>query len=285
MSSKGLAVRVSDSKHAIEEPIQWAFGAGDQAVTFVSQLDEDSYLEHYFSYYSSSQSLGVTPGHQSQQAKALPKALGVVYKTFDPDPKIMRCFRCHSTGQLSLGPKFDIRPGEPGVRCEACHGPGSLHVAAASRGEIEPARKLIGSPRRLSAAELNRFCGECHRQPAPAGVATNWDDAWNTRHQPLYLSQSACFRKSGGALSCLTCHDPHLQLRRNDALYYNGRCATCHKTGVRIKALSPKPVCEVRTPANCVGCHMPEVAPQAQLSFTNHWIGVYRDGVTLRPSR
>src|SRR5437867_1562829 len=33
---------------------QWAFGAGDQAVTFVSQLDEDSYFEHRFSFYTRS---------------------------------------------------------------------------------------------------------------------------------------------------------------------------------------------------------------------------------------
>src|SRR5688572_9019545 len=30
----------------LEIPVQWAFGSGGQAVTFVSQVDEDSYLEH-----------------------------------------------------------------------------------------------------------------------------------------------------------------------------------------------------------------------------------------------
>ena len=193
----------------------------------------------------------------------------------------MRCFQCHSTGHLSLGSKFEIIPGEPGVRCEACHGPGSLHVAAVGRGEIEAARKLIDNPRRLSATALNQFCGGCHRKPTPAGVATNWNDAWNTRHQPLYLSQSACFRKSQGALSCLTCHDPHESLRKNDAPYYNGRCTTCHSS----KQHPHTSVSRTAKPGNCIGCHMPLVAPQAHLRFTNHWIGVYKDGAPLRPSR
>ncbi|MGH8247458.1 MAG: multiheme c-type cytochrome, partial [Gammaproteobacteria bacterium] len=222
--------------------------------------------------------LDTTPGHQGLEAKTLPAALGVVYQTFDPEPKIMRCFRCHSTGRLSLGPKLEIRPAELGVRCEACHGPGSLHREAVSRGEIPKARGMIQNPRRLSAAELNQFCGVCHRKPAPAGAATNWTDPWNTRHQPLYLSQSACFQKSKGALSCLTCHDVHNPLRKSEVSYYNGRCAACHK---------PKdhPALKAHDTEDCVGCHMPRVAPREHLRFTNHWIGVYRNEAKLQPER
>ena len=273
----GLAVQVSDGARAATAPIQWAFGAGDQAVTFVSQLDEDSYLEHHFSYYASAKSLRATPGHEGLPAAAPRHALGVLYKTFNPDPKIMRCFQCHSTGRLTLGPSFDIQPGEPGVRCEVCHGPGSAHVAAIGRGQVETARKLIDNPRRLSASNLNQFCGNCHRKPAPAGAATNWNDPWNTRHQPLYLARSACFLKSRGALSCLTCHDPHQRLRRNDAAYYDSRCAVCHD-----RKKHPPLAVELR---GCASCHMPAVRAHEHLRFANHWIGVYQEGATLRPAR
>src|SRR2546422_398214 len=58
---EAIKVRVTDGKEVLETPVQWAFGAGDQAVTFVSQLDEDRYLEHHFSYYSSTRSLDATP--------------------------------------------------------------------------------------------------------------------------------------------------------------------------------------------------------------------------------
>jgi hypothetical protein len=189
----------------------------------------------------------------------------------------MRCFQCHSTGRLTLGSSFDLQPGEPGVRCEVCHGPGNAHVAAIGSGQLETARKLIDNPRRLSASNLNQLCGNCHRMPAPAGVATDWNDPWNARHQPLYLAQSVCFNKSRGALSCLTCHDPHQRLRRNDAAYYDGRCAVCHDSKKHPPLSGPI--------GSCTGCHMPVVRAHEHLRFANHWIGVYRAGATLRPAR
>jgi hypothetical protein len=41
----------------------------------------------------------------------------------------------------------------------------------------------------------------CHPKPPEAGKETNLSNAWNTRHEPDYLSHAACFRKSNGALS------------------------------------------------------------------------------------
>ena len=264
-----LAGRFAASGATLRIPnAQWAFGAGDQAVTFVSQLNEDTYLEHHFSYYSATRSLLPTPGH-----KGVPPS-GVLYPTFDPKSRIMRCFQCHSTGPLTLGPKFDIVPTEAGVRCESCHGPGRRHVEAARHGD-RAAGNFIQNPRRLSPVELNNFCGACHRQPAPAGAATNWTDPWNVRHQPLYLDQSACFQKSRGTLSCLTCHDPHTPLEKK-ASYYNGRCAGCH-------ADKPHAQTARLRGEDCIGCHMPRVAPQEHLAFTNHWIGIYKAGSALRP--
>src|SRR5205807_5691891 len=42
----GFAFDVVAGQEKKRVPIQWAFGAGDQAVTFVSRLDEDTYLEN-----------------------------------------------------------------------------------------------------------------------------------------------------------------------------------------------------------------------------------------------
>lgn len=278
LEGRELKVSVSDAKDTLQMPVEWAFGSGNHAVTFVSQVDEDFYVEHHFTFYTLAGALDVTPGHQRRPPGSLAAALGVLYRTFDPEPSILRCFRCHSTGRLTLGEKLELHPGEVGVRCEACHGPGSLHAEAAGRGELDSARTQIRNPGRLGAAELNQLCGACHRKPAPAGAATNWNDPWNTRHQPLFLSQSACFRNSRGALSCLTCHDAHSALRANDAAYYNGRCATCHRT-------AHPPLRAGAKADDCVSCHMPRVEPRPHLRFTNHWIGIYRGNATLRPSR
>ncbi|MBK5291513.1 MAG: hypothetical protein JJE04_07560 [Acidobacteriia bacterium] len=233
---------------------RWAFGSGLQAITYVSQADEDTYLEHGLSWYRKSNGLDLTPGHKSRQ--------GVRYRTFAADAAILRCFQCHSTGTLRLASRREILPAEPGVRCEACHGPGGEHAKA-------PARVRLRNPGKMKAAEINILCGECHRMPPAVGVETNWENPWNARHQPVYLSQAECFQKSGGRLSCLTCHPPHTSQPVNTS----ARCQACHENTRHRTATAGK---------TCVNCHMPDVAPSSLLRFANHWIGIYGEN-PLRP--
>jgi hypothetical protein len=236
---------------------EWAFGAGSQAVTFVSQLDEDHYVEHGLSWYALSKSLAHTPGHRTP--------VGERYRTFDPSSAILRCFQCHSTGALRLSEGFRIEPYEQGVQCEACHGPAAGHAAS---------RQPVRNPKWMAASEVNLLCGACHRRPASAGDDTDWANPWNARHQPLYLAESACFQESG-KLSCVTCHPAHEPLEKASA-FYDTRCTECH----------PKPKHRVMVAGRtCVGCHMPEVTPQPDLRFANHWIGIYAPGKPLRPAR
>ncbi len=237
----------------------WAFGAGDQAVTFVSRVDDEFYLEHGLSYYKASGKLGVTPGHRS--------TMGERYRTFDPGAAILKCFQCHSTGLLRLGDGLRVEPAEPGVQCESCHGAGSDHATTPNQP--------IRNPAKMTGAEMNELCGACHRRPPLNPAETDWADPWNVRHQPVYLSQSACFLRSG-KMSCSTCHAAHQPVgRAASAAGYDGVCASCHKQAKhRAVAVVGK---------SCVGCHMPVVAPNNQLRFANHWIGVYAPGAPLRP--
>jgi hypothetical protein len=275
----GPVFQVRQSDAVREQVVDWAFGAGQQAVTFVSRLDEDFYVELRASYYPAASGLALTPGHQNHHPKDLDEALGVRHKTFSPRSEILSCFGCHSTGTLSLGERLDIKPNELGVRCEVCHGPGQKHVELLTKGAPAAAREAIGNPKRLKAPDLMRFCGECHRPPASEGIAIDWSDPWNVRHQPVYLTESACFKNSPGGLTCMQCHDPHSPLRRNDAAYYNARCSSCHTT----ESHPPAQVC--RAEAGCASCHMPTVKPQPELAFHNHWIGIYQAGNPLKPQR
>ena len=223
----------------------WLFGAGRQATTPVSRLDADHYLEHGLSQYTSPNVKALTPGHS--------KPDGVKYRVFDPGAQILRCFQCHSTGKLNFSPEQGILPAENGVQCEACHGPGADHA------------QLL-RPKILNAAGLNDLCGACHRQPPKPGEDVNWQDPWNVRHQPVSLSQSACFQK--GNVSCTTCHDAH-------SGEVKSTCANCHPTVTHRTKITAAQTCE--------SCHMPKVAASPQLSFSNHWIGVYAPRKPLLP--
>src|SRR5581483_9816123 len=202
-----------------------------------------------------------TPGHESGE--------DIRFRTFDSAATTLRCFSCHSTGTLRLGQASDIEPGEPGVRCESCHGPGAAHVKAPG------ARGSIRNPKRLNATQLNEFCGSCHRKPPEVGEENDWSNSWNVRHQPSYLSRAACFRNSAGALSCLTCHDPHTPLS-TVAAGYDKRCQSCHPAVRHQITVAGR---------SCSGCHMPQVTTSRELRFTNHWIGIYDPDSPLIPAR
>ena len=275
---QGLSVEVSDRSQQAGLRLEWAFGAGAQAVTFVGQADENRYVEHHFSYYALTNSFAPTPGHRDQPAETLEDALGVHYETFDADSTIMRCFQCHSTGPLALVEDFALSPHEPGVRCEACHGAGRQHVEAVQAGNPTAVRESIGNPRRLTGDELLRFCGACHRPPASNAEILDWSDPWNIRHQPVYLSQSDCYRGSGRTLLCANCHEPHAPLTRGLAKY-DGSCLQCHAD-----TAPPSAICRQPPARACASCHMPTVTPQPGLHFTNHWIGIYDDRSPLRPA-
>jgi hypothetical protein len=258
-----LEVRISDASDELVLPIEWAFGAGEQAVTFVSRKDESWHIEHYFSWYRRTGRMGATPGHEALRSNQLALAAGYLYRSLDPVTGIVACFRCHSTGPPQVSRGNEVAPLEAGVRCEACHGPGQAHARGVPRG--------IRNPKRMRPAEVNLLCGECHRSPENA-PELNLSKAWNVRFQAAYLMQSACYRR-GEELSCVTCHDPHGGVER-DPESYNRKCSNCHQsveTGSHNAA------------GDCVSCHMPVVTTQPNLRFANHWIGIYSRDNPLQP--
>lgn len=262
----GLRVHISDGVDLMDLPLEWVFGAGRQASTFVTRVNQDWYVEHYASWYAATNSYGPTPGQDAVRPKSISEAAGALYSTSDPQSGIRGCFECHSTGPVSFAGNGDAQVNENGVRCESCHGPGGEHAA-------DPLHHRLTNPAKLSSVALNDFCGRCHRPPAAKSVAIDWNYAWNVRHQPVYLSQSLCFLKSRGALSCLTCHDPHEPAAKKPVAFFNEKCLHCHSG------------CIAQNRTNCIDCHMPLISPQAPLRFANHWIGIYRTGAKLKPVR
>jgi predicted CXXCH cytochrome family protein len=92
------------------------------------------------------------------------------------------------------------------------------------------------------------------------------------RRPGLALARSACFRKSRGQLSCVTCHDPHRDANRTSLAEYGARCLSCHTRGA-----AGQVICRVhRTGGGCVSRHMPahEVELPSRPLFRTPWIRV-----------
>ena len=173
--------------------------------------------------------LDLTTGHGNKTPENLEEALG---RAIDPDT-LRRCFGCHTTASAS-NTGFDPTRLMPGVNCEACHGPGAKHVSLMDEEETEQGRQAIFNPSRLSPVALVDFCGACHR---------TWNDVYemdatgvaNARFQPYRLENSRCWGDGDARLTCIACHDPHLQLV-HEAGAYDRKCLACHAAAPAKKA-------------------------------------------------
>jgi hypothetical protein len=195
------------------------------------------WVEHRVSWYRESNRIGLTPGHEPATRPDLTEALGIE----QTERNAARCFGCHTNS------------GRPGVGCQNCHGDGTDHREAPSRGNIKRERSVA-------------LCAGCHRSPDVefAAAMPELEDPRSIRFAPVGLMASQCFRKSG-TLTCVTCHDPHGEARTTTT---DQVCGSCH-------AVAKKSRCP-RSP-DCAGCHMKQSSPMPGLRFTDHRIRVYAD--------
>jgi hypothetical protein len=252
---------------AVEEfVIDFAFGSGHHATTFLTLIDPSTplALEHRLTHYTADDSLRITPG---QRAGA--PSPGTTPRGRNPSPEAtLKCFRCHSTRLSVVGDKLDLNELIPNVSCERCHGPARRHVEDALAGRAD-LRMPFGNENWSAESQL-KLCGECHRHPSRAAPGMiRPENSALARFQPVGISQSACYTKSAGAFSCVTCHDPHARAS-TDRTHYEKACLRCHE-------VPPSAVCPVSPRGGCVDCHMPRVDSGQKVLFTDHWIRVRRE--------
>ncbi|MBK7964482.1 MAG: tetratricopeptide repeat protein [Bacteroidetes bacterium] len=81
-------------------------------------------------------------------------------------------------------------------------------------------------------------------------------------------------------LTCITCHNPHVSVKKTDKSIFNAACSNCHQIG-------KDPLCteklEVRkkNADNCISCHMPQhgATDIPHVSVHDHRIGVHKEVV------
>jgi hypothetical protein len=265
---------VSDGKSTLSADLLWALGSAHMGQTFLYEQD-GKFFESHLSYFAAPESLDITPGQPRTTPANLEQAAGRVLSTEETH----KCFGCHTTGssaQNSFAPDGAV----PGVTCEACHGPGAKHVAAARAHTEKRGSGLIFNPAQLARVDSVDFCGACHR---------TWQDVvsgnligvgmFNVRFAPYRLENSRCWEKGDARITCLGCHDPHKPLV-HDSASYDANCLACHRANRagRKDANHPGAACPV-APKNCVRCHMPKVEPPGlHSSFTDHWIRLVKPG-------
>ena len=220
-------------------PLELALGSGKTGLTYVTFLEEGKIAEFRMSYFPLKKSWYVTPGQERMELESL----GRVH----PAENARRCMLCHSVTVPETGAKPESR--FFGVGCESCHGAGGAHVRAAREGDYTTGR--MQALEKLTATQLNLLCGKCHGTKEDVKTAHLPADVTN-RMQTYGLMESQCFLKSKDTLSCLTCHNPHENVR-TDSSFYERACLKCHSPHT-----PEQKACPVNPKEGCIRCHMPE---------------------------
>ena len=267
-NGKQSTYSVTDGKDTISVPIAYAFGQGKMGQTYMLQRDGKFY-ESLVSFYNEPKALDFTIGAPRMVPASLNDAFGRLLSASE----VSSCFSCHATGSV-VGSQLQLDKLAHGIRCEACHGPGGKHVAAAKSGDKNP--KFVFNPGDLSGDELTQqFCASCHRGSDEFSLLKSMEIN-NVRFQPYRIFHSKCYSDDSN-ISCTACHNPHEPLKE-DAAYYDEKCLACHTLKGKPAKTEDAGSCPVAN-KDCTSCHMPKVdVKAAHFKFTDHYIRIVKPG-------
>jgi hypothetical protein len=271
--------------------VDYAFGTPEHYLTMIARDEGKTYRALRVSYYRTPKESGwgATSGDVGH-SDSVEDRLG---QRIDVRDGVVRCLHCHVTRSRDFR---DPPPaGGPGsaaadraIGCERCHGPGGNHVQAIARdfkdvkGSSDFAIvNVAGAP----GATANRQCTECHTVGLASQIERDPENPGYVRSPGVTFAFSRCFTESGGAMSCMTCHEPHREADHS-ASFYEAKCLTCHSAPAKSSAAnkpsaattSParRTVCPVKPVSDCLTCHMPKVPiPTLHKSLTDHYIRVH----------
>jgi len=268
--------------------VDFALGSSDRYTSLVGRDEQGRVRTLRLSYHRSAEGSGWDrTKNQVAHPERLDDFLG---EPFASVQEAHECLICHTTNARAarehIGPESDDRA----IGCEQCHGPGGLHLSAVAVQFSDPA---IISPAAASPADINNLCGKCHSQHFTVMPAARTTPDW-ARFPGSTLPWSRCYSESGGALSCVTCHDPHRNAETSPACYEK-KCLSCHVTSAAsFKAALARShqgeenfrsPCTVNPSRDCLQCHMPKVRNDwLHGSFSDHYIRVHADKISGTPT-
>ncbi len=231
-------------------------GSGRRGRSYLFSID-DFVFESPVNWYADRQVWDMAPAYGS--AREIPMNL----------PAYASCLECHTSGMSPPLKGTDNKYPVPlftqnGVGCERCHGPGSAHLKGAP----------MINPVKLAPERRDSICMQCHLEGSVAieragrhvydfrpgdlledyvrhyVLTSDKSSGLGANSQFEALAQSLCKKKSGDAMSCMSCHDPHSSpTAEQRASYYRGKCLACHGSAFGAKHHPDRP--------DCTACHMP----------------------------
>jgi len=200
-----------------------------------------------------------------------------------------------------------------GIDCERCHGPGEAHLKEKLAGNlVDTAHEIdytIVNPKKLPWERQIDLCQRCHLQGnailkegktfkdfKPGMVLS---DFWEV-YMPKYKGQNdefimashaqrlqlcKCFTESNKQnktagknfqtlnLTCITCHNPHVSVKKTGTQIFNNACIKCHSNTNQTLCSETEKNRMVNN-NDCSNCHMPRsgTIDIPHVTVHDHWI-------------
>jgi predicted CXXCH cytochrome family protein len=276
-----------DEIHGQRE-LLYFIGSGHRGRTYVF-AEDGFFFESPVNWYGQKGVWDMTPAYQD--ARHIPLNL----------PLSSECLSCHTNDLQQPVPGTENKYNAPiitqeGIGCARCHSSGhgpsdtfvseNMQSGGAHPNHTEP----VVNPAKLPASRRDAVCMQCHLEGSvairqPGRSLSDFKPGEDLQDYVHYfvlgqsgpgmpaisqfeaLFQSKCKQKSGDAMSCISCHDPHSAPSPTEKVaYYRSKCIACHG-GTFAATHHPKE-------RSCVSCHMPSVASSniAHTQATDHRI-------------
>jgi len=294
---KEFRIQKGDTVHSRTEQVNYIIGSGQHTNSHIQNVN--GYLNQMpMTWYSQKKHWDLPPGFENGMNTHFTRKIGL---------ECMSCHNGYPEFVIGSENKFKSVP--QGIDCERCHGPGSTHVwERQTVSPVDTSTQIdysIVNPAKLSVDLQFDLCQRCHLQGNAVlkegksfydfkpGMKLsdfisvflpkykNADDEFIMASHADRLKQCACFIKSlpkentkafkpyKDALTCVTCHNPHVSVRETNKNVFNDACLKCHTAQPAVtdgsKRTSELELIHRKAltanfkllNANCVSCHMP----------------------------
>lgn len=287
-----------DTIHKRIEKISYIIGSGHHTNSHFTE--ENGYLfQAPITFYTQKGQWDLPPGFEGGHNTRFSRKIG------------MECISCHnSLPEVEIKSDNRYRNLPHGISCERCHGPGEIHVREKGLGKLVDTSKYIDytiiNPKKLSWQRQIDICQCCHLQGnavlkpgktfadfRPGMKLSETFDQFSPEYEAgdkfimaahaERFQKSKCFLSSvKGDLSsanstvgftCISCHNPHISVRKTNTEKFNSTCKSCHTTETQTHCTETQKSLDLAL-NNCVKCHMPgsETADIPHVSVHDHYI-------------
>lgn len=278
----------NDTTYKRTEQVNYIIGSGQHTNSHIQSVN--GYLNQMpMTFYSQKQKWDLPPGFENGVNTRFTRKIGLEcmschngYPNFvmgsenkyNYVPNGIDCERCHGPGSIHVhlkqtGKLVDtskyidysiVNPSKLPIDlqfdvCQRCHLQGNAVLKNDhSFYDFKPGKKLndyisVFLPKYKNADDEFIMASHADRLKQSACFIRSFERSGNTKSLKPYKS----------AMTCITCHNPHVSVRETNKDVFNDACRNCHGNENKTNSIQPSEKCKKPSyhTSNCVSCHMP----------------------------